>query len=204
MSISLILAGTFAVASLILTAIMKAYKFGPFLEKDMTSTDNETYIDLSTDGGTVVPPKASPQDASKPPTSPLTTPDFSTPQNAFHSTRVLCDEMGLTYGQKNILCACVFQESEFHVNPRPNQNKDPKTGQVWSTDYGIVQVNDHFHIGKGKDFPSVQYVLDNPEACIRWMIGIYKATGALQPWSSFSTGAYKKWLLPLSPMWLLK
>lgn len=128
---------------------------------------------------------------------------WDTPKDAWHSTRVLCDDLGLTYEQKNILCACVFQESRFLTNPKPNQNKDPKTGLVWSTDYGIVQVNDHYHIGPGKDFPSVEYVIANPEKCIRWMIGIMKATGALQPWSSYTSGAYKEWLPALSPMWQL-
>ncbi len=128
---------------------------------------------------------------------------WDTPQHAWHATRVMCDNAGLTFTQKNILCACVYQESGFLTNPKPNQNKDPKTGQVWSTDYGIVQVNDHFHIGIGKDFPSVEYVIDNPDKCIQWMIDTYKKTGSLQPWSSFSTGAYKKWLPLTSKMWEL-
>lgn len=128
---------------------------------------------------------------------------WGTPKDAWHSVRVICDEMGLTYAQKNIVCACIYQESRFLTNPKPNQNKDPKTGLVWSTDYGIVQVNDHFHIGPGKDFPSVQYVLDNPEKCVRWMVGIMKATGRLQPWSSYTSGAYLEWLKPESSMWAL-
>lgn len=128
---------------------------------------------------------------------------WDTQKDAWHSVRVLCDEMGLTYAQKNIVCACIFQESRFRVNPKPNENIDPKTGQVWSTDYGIVQVNDHFHIGPGKDFPSVEYVIANPEKCVRWMISVMKETGKLQPWSSYSTGAYLEWLPATSPMWAL-
>ena len=131
-------------------------------------------------------------------------PDWSEPSNAYHNTRVICDQVGLSLDQKNILCACVFQESGFLTNPRPNQNKDPQTGKVWSTDYGICQINDYFHIGPHKDFPSVQYVIDNPEACILWMARIYKKTGNLNPWGSFSTGAYKVWLPSSSPMWKLK
>ncbi len=127
---------------------------------------------------------------------------FDTPHDAFHATRVMCDNAGLTFVQKDILCACVFQESRFLTNPKPNQNL--KNGKVWSTDYGIIQINDYFHIGPGKDFPSVQYVLDNPDKCIQWMIGVMKKTGALQPWSSFSSGAYKQWLPLISPMWSLK
>lgn len=130
--------------------------------------------------------------------------DFSTPQAAFHSTRVICDEIGLSYQKKNTLCACIYQESRFLTNPKPNQNKDPKTGKVWSTDYGIAQVNDYFHIGPGKEFPSVQWVLDNPEEIIRWMAGILEKTGRLQPWASYTSGAYLRWLPKSSPMWALQ
>lgn len=129
--------------------------------------------------------------------------DWSTPSKAFHNTRVLCDLAGLSVDQKNILSACVYQESGFLTNPRPNTNKDPKTGLVWSTDYGIVQVNDYFNIGPNKPFPSVEYVINNPQACVQWMVDTYKSTGALQPWASFTTGAYKKHLAATSPMWAL-
>lgn len=166
------------------------------------------------------PPKQ-PSKPSNPPTPPIFTPTESspskssttvakeqpllwdTPKQAYHSTRVMCDDAGLSYTQKNILCACVYQESGFLTNPKPNENKDPKTGKVWSTDYGIVQVNDYWHIGDGKTFPSVEYVLTHPDKCIAWMINIYRTTGALQPWSSFVSGAYQQWLSPTSPMWAL-
>jgi hypothetical protein len=133
---------------------------------------------------------------------------FETPKLAFHAVRVICDELGLSLVQKNTLCACVYQESAF-MNyrapgvPMTNPNKD-KTGKVWSTDYGICQVNDYFHIGPGKDFPSVAYVLANPEKVVRWMAGIMKRTGGLAPWASYSSGAYHQWLSPVSPMWQLK
>lgn len=130
--------------------------------------------------------------------------DFSTQKAAFHATRVICDEIGLAYEQKDILCGCVFQESEFLVNPKPNQNIDEKTGKVWSTDYGIVQINDYYHIGVGKDFPSVEYVISHPEVCIRWMATYFKIHGNLKPWASYTSGAYKKHLLPGSRMWKLK
>lgn len=125
---------------------------------------------------------------------------WDTPAHAYHSTRVICDNVGLTYEQKNILCQCVMQESGFLTNPRPNQNKDPKTGKVWSTDWGIVQVNDHYNIGPNKAFPSVQYVLDNPDKCIEWMAKIYKETGALKPWVSYTSGVYKRWKISTDPL----
>jgi len=129
---------------------------------------------------------------------------WDTPQQAYHSTRVVCDEVGLTFEQKEILCACVYQESGFKNYKAPgipttNGNKD-KQGKVWSTDYGIAQVNDYWNIGPGKPFPSVSYVLNYPEEVIRWMAGIYKRTGKLTPWASFTSGAYKQWLKSTSPM----
>lgn len=122
---------------------------------------------------------------------------WDTRGNCSHSVRVLCDKSGLTVNEKNIIWACVKQESNFLTNPKPNENMDD-SGHVWSTDYGIVQINDYYHIGKGKDFPSVQCVLDNPQACVQWMIDMYKE-GKLYMWSSYSTGAYLTHL-PYTPI----
>ncbi len=64
---------------------------------------------------------------------------------------------------------------ESGYNPQAkNQNKNAQ-GKVTSTDWGIIQVNDYWHIGAKKDFPSVEYVLANPEACVRWMCKMFKA-----------------------------
>lgn len=178
------------------------------LKWDMASTDRDTHIYIEPATITVSTDEAA-NTLSFTETSPSVADTASqpllwdTPKQAYHSTRVICDEIGLTFKQKEDLCACVFQESEFLVNPRPNQNKDLKTGKVWSTDYGIVQVNDYWHIGKGKTFKSVKEVLTNPEKCIRWMAGIMKTTGKLQPWSSYTSGAYKKHLSTGSRMRLL-
>lgn len=124
-------------------------------------------------------------------------PDWNTTAHARHNVRVVCDLEGLTVDQKNILTACVANESGFLTHPKPNQNKD-KNGVVWSTDWGIVQVNDYWNIGAGKQFPSVQYVLDNPEACVRWMARYYKQQGNLgegsSGWASYTSGAYKHYL----------
>lgn len=140
------------------------------------------------------------------PTVPPTVPEsevlkWSTPKEAFHSTRVIADEMGLTLVQKNVLCACLFQESRFDNNA-VCLNRD-KSGRVWSRDISLVQVNTYFHIGPGKEFPSEDYVLSHPEACVRWMAGILKRTGGLAPWVSWSSGAYRRWLSTDSPMWAL-
>lgn len=119
-------------------------------------------------------------------------PDWSVISNARHNVRVICDLVGLTVTQKNILTACVARESGFDNNAQ-GFNRD-KSGVVWSTDWGIVQCNDYFHIGPGKDFPSVVYVLANPEVLVRWMAAYYKKHNNLNPWSSYTSGAYKRYL----------
>lgn len=108
-----------------------------------------------------------------------------------HNVRVLCDLAGLTYADKQIVCACVEIESNFqsHYLSGPNINEPVKhqnivNGKVASTDWGIVQINDYWNIGPGKPFSSVQYVLANPQACVNFMIQMYKA-GQIRLWSSY-------------------
>lgn len=173
-----------------ITLFMKQYKIGPW---NPTIPESEP-VDPPA-------PPTLPQEESKPetPTVPESVPpalDFSSPRAAYHSTRVLCDELGLTFPQKNELCACIYQESRFNNGA---VGKNPK-----STDWGIVQVNDTpgWHIGPGLEFPSVQFVVANPETCVRWMIRMYKE-GRINYWASHSSGAYKQWLRPDSPLWTL-
>lgn len=111
--------------------------------------------------------------------------------NSRHSVRVICDEEKLTLQEKNLICAVIQQESNFN-NRAKCENK--KSGKVWSTDWGICQINDHYHIGIGKSFPSVEYVLSNPDKVVRFMIKMYRA-GRLNLWVAFSSGAYKKFLV---------
>ena len=110
---------------------------------------------------------------------------------------IVLEDLGHFY-PKDIVCACIYQESRFK-NSAVGKNKT-------STDWGIVQVNDTpgWHIGPGLRFKSVQDVLDNPEKTVRWMISVMKETGKLQPWASYTSGVYKRWLVDKSPMWLLK
>lgn len=141
---------------------------------------------------------------------------FDTPKHAYHAIRVLCDQADLSisktivvngalWAPKDIICACIFQESRFYNYrdgfPVKNLNLN-KDGSVSSTDWGICQVNDYFHVETGHDFPSVEYILANPESVARWMIGMYKK-GQLGQWSSYKFGAFRQWLLPKSPMWNL-
>lgn len=124
--------------------------------------------------------------------------------NARHSVRVMCDNAGLPltrtvnidgkmYLAKDVICACIEQESHFDNNVKPCENKDPKTGEVWSRDYGICQINDYYHVIKFHDFPSVDFILQNPDKAVQYMIDCFKG-GRINQWSSYSTGAFKKYL----------
>lgn len=125
---------------------------------------------------------------------------WDTPKHIYHAVRVMCDNNDLTVTEKNLLCACLYQESRFN-NAAINHNRN-SAGTVLSTDYGLCQINDFYHIGTGKDFPSVAFVLENPDKVFEWMIGMYKH-GLLKQWVSYSSGAYKEWLEENSPMWAL-
>jgi len=117
--------------------------------------------------------------------------DWSTRKAARHSVRVIGDEEGLKWAEKDLICACIQQESNFD-NTAVCNNKNKK-GIVTSSDWGIVQCNDYWWIGKGKQFPSVEYVVGHPDEMVRWMIKMYKK-GNLKYWVSYSSGAYKKYL----------
>ena len=117
---------------------------------------------------------------------------WDTPINAKHSVRVICDEEGLSVNDKNLICAVIEAESGFY-NTAKNLNKR-SDGTVSSTDFGICQINDRYHIGVGKDFPSVDYVLNNPDQAVRWMIKMYKA-GLITMWCAYTNGSYKRFLI---------
>src|SRR4051794_40411500 len=122
---------------------------------------------------------------------------WDTAEHARHSVRVICDDEGLSWDDKNDLCGTIGAESEWlniHPDGRPVKHDNyRKDGSLGSTDWGIVQVNDRFHIGPGLDFPSVQYVLNNPEKAVRWMCHHWKL-GHRNWWYGYSTGRYKKYL----------
>lgn len=160
-------------------------------------------------------PMEDPKPAPAPVPVPVTVPTPSMPKylwdtvgNARHSVRVICDEEGLTVDQKNDLCATVGAESGWQSyylsgpkKGQPVKLDNVKGGVVWSTDWGIAQVNDWFNIKQGfspaeaalRHFPTHQYVLDNPEACIRWMCTQWKA-GNADWWIAHKNGSYKKFL----------
>jgi hypothetical protein len=109
----------------------------------------------------------------------------------------LCTQNGLDsilidgVSASHVLVACVEVESNFdqyaiHLNMTAN-------GAVDTIDYGICQINDFWHIGENKDFPTTWYVLSNPQECIEWMIEQFKE-GHQDLWDSFTSGAYKQFL----------
>ena len=119
---------------------------------------------------------------------------WDNPVNCRHSVRVMCDNAGLSHYDKEVITACIKQESNF--NPKavgtPNSN-----GTI---DYGICQFNDGHNangvplwIGPGARFASIDEVLNNPEKCVAEMIAQYKL-GHIIWWSSYSTKAYLKFM----------
>lgn len=151
---------------------------------------------LSLRNQSIMPPE--PITPVSPSVQPISTPKYlwDNPMDVRHSIRVICDEEGLTVDQKNALCATLECESDFKTNLiHPNYVINKVTGAktLSTTDYGLCQINDYWHIGSGKDFPSVDYVMNNPEACVRWMCSMCKA-GELDLWVCHSAGLYKKYL----------
>lgn len=123
---------------------------------------------------------------------------WSSPKENYHNTRVLCDLAGLTIEEKNLICACIYQESEFK-NTAVCHNKDA-LGVITSSDWGICQINDHYQVGFAKPFSSIADIVDNPTKTVSFMISMFK-NGELKLWVSYSSGAYKRWLEPSSAMW---
>ena len=119
---------------------------------------------------------------------------WSTPAEARRSARVIMDEHGLSWSQKDLLCACIQQESKFNPKAVSPLNKNG------TRDWGLAQFNDGknaqgvpYWIGSGAAFKDTDEVLNNPEKNVRIMIEQYKR-GNLNYWASYSTGAYKQWL----------
>lgn len=110
---------------------------------------------------------------------------WDNPTNVRHSVRVICDEEGLTIGEKNVICACIHQESQFDTKAK-NKNKDG------SWDLGLCQYNSYWYVEKAKLITEDQ-AMNDPEFCVRLMIKRYRQ-GFLRDWVSYKSGAYKKYL----------
>lgn len=120
---------------------------------------------------------------------------WGNPEEVRHSIRVKCDNAGLSFDDKNKLTACIYQESNFisTAEGKPNTNG--------TRDYGLCQYNDGknaegvaYWIGPGAAFTSIQEVLSSPEKNVDVMIAAFKE-GRISEWSSYSTGAYKQWIV---------
>lgn len=110
-------------------------------------------------------------------------------ENCRHNVRVLCDLEGLNEQQKDDLSSTVHCESNYYP---ACIHANLFNGKVSSTDYGIAQINDFWHIGEGKDFPSSEYVLQNPEQVIRWMCKQWLA-GNGRAWVCYLKGLNKNY-----------
>ena len=112
---------------------------------------------------------------------------WDTRENARHSVRVICDQEGLSPGQKNLMSSVIHCESGYDVNC-VHPNKSPTTGKVMSTDYGICQWNDYYH---GKEI-SPDEALHNPEKAVRLMCH-YVLMGRINQWVCFSKSLYRQY-----------
>lgn len=111
--------------------------------------------------------------------------------------RRVCAEEGMTPEQTEIITAIIWAESG--MNPKA-EGKPNKNG---TRDWGLCQFNDgpknvppqkKYWIGPKAPFPSVEYVLNNPEQCVRVMCRHIKKTGRYRDWSAFNNKSYRKFL----------
>ncbi len=119
---------------------------------------------------------------------------WSNQKDCRHSCRMIMDEENISWADKDLLCACIMQESEF--NPRAIGRVNSNGTQDW----GLAQFNNGknkqgvpYWIGEGAAFKDVDEVLSNPEKNVRILIREFK-NGNLKYWSSYSTKAYLKWM----------
>jgi len=101
------------------------------------------------------------------------------------------DEFNLSRADKDLLCAVIMAESGFKPSA-VNRNRS-ESGKVLSTDWGLCQINDHYHIGPGKSFETVEQVVSKPELSVRFMVKQYRA-GNLNWWIAYKNGSYRKYL----------
>lgn len=116
---------------------------------------------------------------------------WDSPEASKHSFRVICDEEGLNWGEKNLLCAVLMAESGFKMSA-VNENRNAK-GEVTSRDWGIYQFNDYWYIEK-MHLITIEQAKNDPEFGARLFIKRYKA-GFLKDWVGYISGAYKLYLV---------
>src|SRR3990167_8562749 len=172
------------------------FRKGGLYNPTMPSTDNITEVALKTPE----PDPVSPETVESPsaPFNHVSELLWDTAKHSYHSTRILCDDMGLNFDQKNEICATIYGESEFNNNAIC-KNRNAK-GEVTSIDVGLCQINSYWHTGPGKEFPSTVYVVAHPEEAVRFMIRMFKA-GKIDLWVAHKNGRYQQFLKPDSLMW---
>lgn len=117
---------------------------------------------------------------------------WDTIANVKHSIRLICDEEGLDFEQKNTLCATIGGESGYHTKATyENYLFDKKTGERYlaSTDWGLCQWNDYWH---GKEI-SPEEAMNNPEKAVMLMCAYWKR-GQRNLWIAYKNGSYKAYL----------
>ena len=144
----------------------------------------------------VVVPPVKPQPLTAPIPSPVTAPKYlwGSKTEARHSVRVICDEMGLSLSDKNIITAVIACESGFNIKA-VNRNNDARkstdfgVSEIDTQKFGIAQFNDYWY----KDLISPEDALNNPEKAVRLMITQFKK-GRLKDWVCYSSGRFSRYL----------
>lgn len=129
-------------------------------------------------------PEPEPEPIPEPTPEPLKY-DWSSKEKSRYSCRVIMDEYNLRWTQKDILCAVIEAESNFNIKA-VNDNGNSK-------DWGICQINDYWHVGEGKEFRSVEEILEFPEKSVHFMIRMYLA-GQLNLWTAYKNKSYQRYL----------
>ena len=115
---------------------------------------------------------------------------WDTPSHIRRNVRVMCDNAGLSFMTKNIICSIIRQESNW--NPKAINTKNLNG----TKDYGLLQINDHvgYWIGPGLYFASTNEVLSDPKKSVDFVIMQAKANN-LKIWSSVKFNQYLKWMI---------
>ena len=116
------------------------------------------------------------------------------PQNLKDSLQTeglrICQDLKMTQAQIVDLFSTIDCESGWNPDCVHRNLVD---GKVSTTDYGLCQVNDYWHIGTGKSFPTSQYVLENPLECLKWMAKEF-IDGNQHLWVCYLRGMYKDYI----------
>ena len=121
-----------------------------------------------------------------PPTNDATALMWDTVANTRHSCRVIMDTYGFLPKVKDLLCAVIMSESGMNIRAI-NHNKNG------SYDYGLVQVNSTYWVGKGKYFESEQEVYDHPEKSVKFLCDSYNE-GKLNRWYGYTNKSYLRYM----------